>query len=87
MSVICIRVGRFTGEEQPQDVRQVSVLLSPRDCVHLMDCCLSAPDDVRYAIFYGVSNNKWRIWDIGEAQRLIGYEPLDNMEFWRSQLT
>lgn len=86
MSVICLRFGRFTGSERPQDVRQVSVLLSPRDLVHLMDRCIAAPDDVRFAIFYGVSNNKWRIWDISEAQRLIGYEPQDNMEVWRAQL-
>ena len=86
MSVICIRIGRFTSEEKPQDVRQVAVLLTPRDCVHLVDRCIAAPDDVRFAVFYGVSNNKWRIWDTSEAQRLIGYEPQDNMEVWRDQL-
>jgi nucleoside-diphosphate-sugar epimerase len=86
MSVICIRVGRFTGSAEPGDVRQVSVLLTPRDAVHLFDRCLQAPDDVKFAVFYGVSNNKWRIWDISEAQRLIGYEPQDNLEEWRDKL-
>jgi uronate dehydrogenase len=85
MSVICIRVGRYIGRDEPQDVRQVSVLITPRDMAHLMDRCIAAPDDVRFAIFYGVSNNKWRIWDISEAQRLIGYEPQDNMEAWRDK--
>ena len=84
MSVICLRVGRFTGSDKPADVRQCAVLITPRDMAHLADRCLSAPDDVRFAIFYAVSNNKWRIWDISEAQRLIGYEPRDNMEIYRS---
>jgi uronate dehydrogenase len=87
MSVICLRFGRFTGSEQPQDVRQVSVLLTLRDLVHLIDRCIAAPDDLRFAIFYGVSNNTWRIWDISDAQRLIGYEPQDDMEAWRERLT
>jgi len=85
MSVLCLRFGRFTGEEKPGDVRQFSVLLSPRDLVHLVERCIEAPDDVRYGIFYGVSDNTWRIWDISEAERLIGYQPQDNMETWRQR--
>jgi uronate dehydrogenase len=87
LSVICLRIGRFTGSDEPQDVRQLSVLVTPRDLTHLVDRCITAPEDVGFAIFYAVSNNKWRIWDISEAQRLIGYEPQDNAEVWRGKLT
>ena len=87
ISVICLRIGRFTGSDRPADVRQCAVLITPRDMAHLVDRCLSAPDDLRFAIFYAVSNNKWRIWDISEAQRLIGYEPQDNMEVYRSEFS
>jgi uronate dehydrogenase len=86
MSVICLRIGRYTGNEEPQDRRQVSVLVTPRDLAHLVDRCIAAPDDLRFAIFYAVSNNKWRIWDISEPQRLVGYEPQDDMEAWRDKL-
>ena len=83
MSVICLRIGRYTGLDKPHDVRQVSVLLTPRDLVQLVDKCIAAPDDLRFAVFYAVSNNRWRIWDIEEPRRLVGYEPQDDMEAWR----
>jgi hypothetical protein len=32
-----------------------------------------------------VSNNTWRFWDISNAQELVGFDPQDNMEVYRSQ--
>jgi uronate dehydrogenase len=34
--------------------------------------------DLPLAIFFGISNNTQRKWDISNAQKLIGYEPQDN---------
>ena len=45
--------------------------------------CIEAPDDLRFGIFYGVSDNKWRFWDISESRDAIGYNPRDNAELWR----
>jgi hypothetical protein len=58
-------------------------MLTPRDVKHLYQCAVSAPNDVRFGVFYGVSNNKWNFWDIEDARRRIGYQPQDNMETWR----
>jgi uronate dehydrogenase len=49
---------------------------SPRDFAQLLVKSLQA--DVPFAIFFGVSNNTGRFWDISNAQRLIGYAPQDN---------
>ena len=49
---------------------------SPRDFAQLLIKSLQA--DVPFAIFFGVSNNTGRFWDIRNAQRLVGYEPQDN---------
>lgn len=79
MSMICIRIGWF----QPYDSRLLRtdpVMLvmwcSPNDLAQLI--VKSIRSDVPFAIFYGVSNNPKRNWDISNAQQLVGYEPKDN---------
>jgi uronate dehydrogenase len=34
--------------------------------------------DLPFAIFFGISNNTERKWDISNAQKLVSYEPQDN---------
>jgi len=83
ISVICLRIGSVIREDRPRDWRHLSTLLTHRDLVQLVDRCITAPDDLRFAIFYGVSANTWRIWDIGDAERRIGYAPVDDAEKWQ----
>jgi nucleoside-diphosphate-sugar epimerase len=86
MSIICLRLGTVDrGDGQPHAVRQFATLLTQRDLVHLFHCAIEAPDHLKFGVFYGVSNNTWRFWDISDAQRLIGYRPQDNMEDWRGR--
>ena len=47
---------------------------------------VGAPDELLWGVFYGVSNNKWKFWDISDAERLIGYRPQDNMEDYRGKV-
>jgi nucleoside-diphosphate-sugar epimerase len=87
MSVICLRLGTMGREGAgPRDQRQFATLLTPRDVKHLYACAAAAPDDLSFGVFYGVSNNKWRFWDISDAERLIGYRPQDNMEDYRGKV-
>ena len=37
-------------------------------------------ENLDFQIFYGVSNNKWRFWDLDHARKTIGYEPKQNAE-------
>ena len=84
MSVICLRLGTMGREGAgPRDERQFATLLTPRDLKHLYQCAVEAPDEVRFGVYYGVSDNKWRFWDISDAAEQIGYQPQDNMETWR----
>lgn len=83
LSVICLRIGTLNPQSRPQAVRQFATLLTHHDLVHLVDRCLSAPDSVRYGIYYGVSNNHWRFWDVSNSAEEIGYQPTDNAELWR----
>ncbi len=79
MSMICIRIGWF----QPYDSEllrrhpaMLSMWCSPRDLTQLI--VKSIHSDVRFAIFFAVSNNPKRFWDISNAQHLVGYEPQDS---------
>jgi nucleoside-diphosphate-sugar epimerase len=85
MSVICLRLGTVDrGDGQPHAIRQFATLLTAGDLGHLYECAVSAPE--RFAVFFGVSDNTWRFWDIADAERLIGYQPQDNAENWRGRV-
>ena len=83
LSVICLRIGTLNREGRPLVPRQFATLLTHRDLVQLVSRCIDAPESVRFAIFYGVSNNTWRFWDISNSRELVRYEPQDDAERWR----
>ena len=83
VSVICLRIGTVNDESTPQDKRQFSTLLTHSDLGKLVKCCIEAPKTLSFCGYYGVSNNKWRIWDIENSSREIGYQPEDDAELWR----
>ena len=63
--------------------RALGAYLSLRDQLQLIEKSIEAAsiDDengIPFQIFYGVSNNSHNFWDIGNARKLIGYEPQDN---------
>jgi nucleoside-diphosphate-sugar epimerase len=79
MSMICIRISWFQGYDSELLRTRRDMLrqwCSPRDLSQLIAKSIRA--DVPFAIFFGVSNNTGRFWDIANAQQLVGYEPRDN---------
>jgi nucleoside-diphosphate-sugar epimerase len=83
LSVICLRIGTVNVRNGPTNARQFATLLTHRDLAHLVRCCLAAPHELRFAIYYGVSANAWRFWDIESAREAVGYAPRDNAEHQR----
>ena len=84
LSCICLRIGTVRAEDRPANVRHYATLLSHGDLVRLVDCSLDAPPELRFGIYYGVSANTWRFWDLANAQEEIGFEPADDTERFRS---
>jgi uronate dehydrogenase len=82
LEVVCLRIGSFA--ERPTTRRQLSIWLSPRDCVQLVRCCLDAPA-VRFQVVYGVSANT-RSWWKDDAAASLGYRPEDNAEEFAEQI-
>ena len=76
LRVLSIRIG-FLGEK-PIDRRRLSVWISPRDLVQLMQIGIEHPA-LRHAVVYGVSDNARSFFDNAEAYRL-GYRPQDSAD-------
>lgn len=63
--------------------RALGAYISVRDEVQLIEKSITAPsiedeNGVPFQIFYGISRNSTRFWDISHAKRVIGYEPDDD---------
>jgi uronate dehydrogenase len=86
LSVLCLRIGTLNRASRPSAARHFATLITHADMARLARCCIEAPPDLNFGVFYGVSANRWRIWDIDDAHREIGYEPRDDAEEWRSEI-
>ena len=49
----------------------------------MVERCIQAPAELRYDIFYAVSNNKWGYRDVSHARDVVGFEPQDEAEAYR----
>lgn len=87
LSVMCLRIGTANPEDRPLTVRNLATFLFHRDLVQLVKRCIEAPPSVRFGIYYGVSNNLWRFWDLANAEREIGYRPTEDAEGFRPDVT
>jgi uronate dehydrogenase len=85
LSVLCLRIGTLNRASRPSAARHFATLLTHDDMARLARCCIEAPPDLTFGVFYGVSANTWRIWDVDDACRAIGYEPQDDAEMWRGR--
>jgi nucleoside-diphosphate-sugar epimerase len=85
LRVICLRIGFIWREDTPvgqfaeSAERLAALWISRRDMVQLVGKCLLA-DQVQFDIFYGISNNTPRFYDLEHARTVIGYEPQDRAE-------
>ena len=71
---VCLRIGTVLKDDDPtKDPRHKSTWLSHRDLVQLVRRSLFA--EVKFAVYYGVSNNRKRFWDISNAEAEVGYQP------------
>ena len=81
--MLCLRIGTVNRDDRPANARQFATLLTHRDLVQLVRRCLQAPEELAFGVYYGVSANTWRFWDLEDAARELGYVPEDDAERWR----
>lgn len=68
-------------EYQQKVTRMRATWQSRRDVAALIECCLQ-DNSVSFQIFYGVSNNDCRWFDIEHAKKIVGYDPVDSADDW-----
>jgi len=83
IEVLCLRIGTVKQQNRPLVARQYATLLTHRDLATLIEACLWV-EDVPFDIFYGVSDNTWRFWDIDHPREVLGWIPQDNAEVFRA---
>lgn len=81
LSALCLRFGWVAPRDHP-DLRPGNSIL---DCVITLDdtarlihAAIEALDSLRFGIFHGLSNNRYKHLDISEAREILGYEPQDD---------
>jgi nucleoside-diphosphate-sugar epimerase len=80
ISCVCLRIGTVRADDRPQVPRHFATLLTQADLVRLVDCALKAPLELSHGVYYGVSANRWRFWDLSNAEEQLGFEPHDDAE-------
>ncbi len=81
LSVIALRIGAFQSMEtarKEDSLWMMDCFVSRRDLHSLIVKCI---DDtrLRFAIFHGVSDNRFKRLDISDARELLGYQPQDDL--------
>jgi UDP-glucose 4-epimerase len=81
LSAVAIRIGAFQPTEAAKDEGAIGMMdawVSRRDLTQLIHCCI---DDTRlqFAIFHGLSNNRFKRMDISDAREMVGYRPMDDL--------
>ncbi len=74
---------RGSQEYNEMVARMKAMWQSRRDHAHMVEQCLT-DEDVEFDIFYGVSDNDRRWFDIDHARAVLDYEPEDNGEEWNA---
>ncbi|WP_129113526.1 NAD-dependent epimerase/dehydratase family protein [Halegenticoccus tardaugens] len=72
---------RRSEEYEEMVARMKAMWQSRRDLAQMVERCLE-DDEVEFDVFYGVSDNDRRWFDIDHARDVIGYDPQDNGEEW-----
>ena len=80
VSAIAIRIGGFGPVENARkehSYRMMDAWVSDRDLNQLLHRCID-DERLKFAIFHGLSGNRFQRMDISLARELVGYEPQDD---------
>lgn len=88
LSAIAIRIGAFQpvdAAKSEEGLRMMDAFVSHRDLTQLLIRCVDA-EGIRFAIFHGLSGNRFNRLDISDARMLLGYAPSDDFTEHAPQL-
>ncbi|MBN9391002.1 MAG: NAD(P)-dependent oxidoreductase [Chloroflexi bacterium] len=88
LTVIALRIGSFQPLEAGREenaIRMLDSFVSQRDLNQLIEKSID-DERLRFAIFQGVSDNRFKRLDISDARELVGYQPQDDLTELQPQL-
>lgn len=88
LSAIAIRIGAFQpidAAKSKEGLRMMDAFVSHRDLTQLLVRCIDA-EGIRFAIFHGLSGNRFNRLDISDARTQLGYAPVDDFTEHAPQL-
>ena len=71
-----LRIGYTSSNDNPG--RGMSLWLSHRDAAQIHMKAVDAPDNLKYGVYFAMSDNYWNIFSIEKAKKELGYEPQDD---------
>jgi len=78
LSSIQVRVGWVPeGDDPTFSPLALSLWLSYRDAAQFFKLCIDAPASLGCGTYYATSDNRWKIWSIEKARKVLGYKPRD----------
>lgn len=80
ISVIALRIGAYGPPEhvaKPGGHAMLDMFVSQRDLQQMFQKCIDV-ENLRWAVFHAISNNRFKRLDISAARELVGYEPTDD---------
>ncbi len=78
---IAVRIGAFQPHSTAQSKNAISMMdawISERDCLQLLERCIDASENIKFAIVHGLSRNTFNRMEIESTRQLLGYDPQDN---------
>lgn len=80
LEAVCLRIGSVLEDDDPtKKDRYLSTWLSHQDLVRLIRRSLLADKNFPgFGIYYGVSKNRRRFWEISNAEQELGFHPNDD---------
>ncbi|MEX1021163.1 MAG: NAD(P)-dependent oxidoreductase, partial [Litorilinea sp.] len=82
ISILCLRIGVVNAEDRPTQTRQYANWCSQRDIATMIGLAIDAPPELRFDIFYVISNNRYGYRDLSHAHDVLGYVPQDSADKW-----
>jgi NAD+ dependent glucose-6-phosphate dehydrogenase len=76
LEFIALRIGWFMESPRMEGGVGRAMWLSPGDCALVFTCATEA--DIPYGVFYAISDNPDRRWDITDTMLQLGYRPRDS---------
>jgi uronate dehydrogenase len=81
LSAICLRIGWAMPRNDSRiapGVNHLDRVITHEDLIRLISASIEASNDIRFGIFHGVSNNRWKRLDISTTRTVLKFEPQDD---------